>query len=91
MSAHSYIIFRFLDEPKKYSGLTLAEISTVGGIFFIGAASDHMVIGLIACTVGLKLMRSILRSAYLIHWKRWCRFQLEELQLMQSGRGRFYV
>lgn len=79
-------IFNYIDEPRKFAGLTLVEIISVGIVAFIGFALDKVVVGLIGCFFTLYVTRYIedLTRTYLMH--RFLFFHLSDLVSVKKNK-----
>jgi hypothetical protein len=83
-------VFNYLDEPKKYSGVTLLEIIVVGLIVFSSFILGYLAPGLFLGLLAFRVVRTLSRSPKVNYYKRAFYFHFQDLK--SSSRGaRFYL
>lgn len=85
-----FTIFHYLDEPKRYSGATLLEISVIGAIVLIAFILQHLAIGLFTGLIVFRIIRAVSRSNKIIYYKRWIWFNSQELKIGPIKNRRFF-
>ena len=75
-----FTIFHLLDETKRYSGVTLLEMSVVGSIVFTAFIFQYLAAGLFISLISFRLVRAISRSSKVSYYKRALSFHYQELK-----------
>ena len=82
-------IYNHIDAPRRYVGLTLAEIMAVGIIGLIGFVTDKILFGLVGAFFGLYITRYLqeLSKTYFVH--RFVFFHLSDLGAFRKKKNIF--
>jgi hypothetical protein len=83
-------VFNYLDEPKKYSGVTLLEMIVVGLIVFIAFILQYLAAGLLLGLMAFRVVRTVSRSPKVNYYKRALYFHYQDLKSGSKG-SRFYL
>ena len=85
-----FTIFHLLDETKRYSGVTLLEMSVVGSIVFTAFIFQYLAAGLFISLISFRLVRAISRSSKVNYYKRALSFHYQELKAGPKKTRRFF-
>lgn len=85
-----FTIFHLLDETKRYSGVTLLEMSVVGSIVFTAFIFQYLAAGLFISLISFRLVRAISRSSKVSYYKRALSFHYQELKAGPKKSRRFF-
>ena len=85
-----FTIFHQLDNPKRYAGVTLLEMSVVGSIIFTAFILQHLAVGLFISLLSFRLVRAISRSSKVSYYKRVLSFHYQELKAGPKQSKRFF-
>lgn len=83
-------IFNYLDETKRYAGITLVEMIVVGSIVFIAFIMQRMAVGLFVSLIAFRIVRAISRSSRVSYYKRALSFHMQELKAGPNKNRRFF-
>lgn len=85
-----FTIFQHLDEPKRYSGVTLFEIAVVGVIVLVAFILQYLAAGLFISLIAFRVIRAISRSSKVSYYKRWIWLYLQDLKSGPSKSRRYF-
>lgn len=85
-----FTIFRHLDEPKKYAGATLFEITVVGAIGLASFVFQHLAAGLFISLIVFRVIRAISRSNKVGYYKRALYFHYQDVKAGPNKSRRFF-
>ena len=85
-----YTIFHYLDETKRYAGITLLEMSVVGSIVFTAFIFQYLAAGLFVSLISFRLVRAISRSSKVSYYKRALSFHYQDLKAGPKQSKRFF-
>lgn len=85
-----FTAFKHLDEPKRYSGVTLIEIIVVGTIVLFAFILQYLAAGLFLSLIVFRIIRVISRSNKVNYYKRWVWFHYQDLKAGPNKSRRFF-
>lgn len=85
-----FTIFNYLDETKRYAGITLLEMTVVGSIVFIAFIFQRMAIGLFISLIAFRIVRAISRSSKVSYYKRALYFHMQDMKSGPKRSRRFF-
>lgn len=85
-----FTIFHQLDNPKRYAGVTLFEMSVVGSIILTAFILQYLAAGLFISLISFRLIRAISRSSKVSYYKRVLSFHYQELKAGPKQSKRFF-
>ena len=84
----NFSVFNYLDQPNKFSGVTLLEIMVVGLIVITAFILEYLAPGLFIAVLAFRIVRTVSRSSKVNYYKRALYFHYQDLK----GRGsRFFL
>lgn len=85
-----FTIFQHLDEPKRYSGATLFEITVVGVIVMFAFILQYLAAGLFIGLIAFRVIRAISRSSKVGYYRRWIWFHSQDLKAGPNKSRRYF-
>ena len=86
----NFTIFHYLNETKRYAGITLLELMVVGGIALTAFILQYLTVGLFISLIAFRLVRAISRSSKIGYYKRVLSFHYQDMKAGPNKSRRFF-